>query len=199
MLVRALVVLCAIMVSAALPLPALAEDGVSPAIARANHAGFRKRRHCTAFAVAPRVVLTAAHCVDGLSGPMTLLFGYDRAEWQAEAVSVSARSIGRDVAILCLAEDAPATLPLAVETPAPGAAAELIGYGRPRVHAQQRRDCPVMAPVGGDLLLRCAASQGFSGGPLLNADGAVVGVMSRTGRGTSYAANVAGLSPACPG
>lgn len=179
--------------------PSFAKDGVSPAIGRANYAGFSNRRHCTAFAVGPRTVITAAHCIEGLGGAMTILFGYDRGAWQAEAVSVSARDIGQDVAVLCLAVDAPATLTLAAETPEPGAPAELVGYGTPRVHAQQRRDCPVMAPVGGDLLLRCPASPGFSGGPLFNADGEVVGVMSRTGRGTSYAADVAGLVPSCPG
>ncbi len=184
----------------AAPLPSVsAEEGVSAAIGRANYAGFRDRRHCTAFAVGPRTVITAAHCIDGLGGAMTILFGYDRGEWQAEAVTVSAKDVGQDVAVLCLGRDSPASLTIAADGAGPGAATQLVGYGKPRVHAQQRRDCPVMAPVGGDLLLRCPASPGFSGGPLLNTDGEVVGVMSRTGRGTSYAADVAGLTADCPG
>lgn len=166
------------------------------AIARLNHAGYDRRRHCTAFAVAPRVVLTAAHCLDGVAAyRMTLLFGYDRMTWTAEGRAVRTVDLGGDVAALCLAADAPATLGIAE---AGAGAVTVIGYGSPRTHLQTTAPCRLGAIAGRDALLDCPAAPGASGAPVLDGMGRAVAVVSRTARVSAVAATIpAGAAAAC--
>ncbi|MEM8664689.1 MAG: trypsin-like peptidase domain-containing protein [Pseudomonadota bacterium] len=160
------------------------------AIGRLNHAGYAKARHCTFVAVAPKVALTATHCIDGLPlEELHLLFGYARSKFVARVGVAASRAVGPDATALCLTEDAPATVDIAPPA-GRGDTVAVIGYGRPRVHVQQRSACKVLTPVGPDLLLDCPARQGTSGGPVLAEGGGVVGVVSRTGRGSSVAVSV---------
>jgi len=170
------------------------------AIGRANHAGYARRRHCTMFAVAPRVAVTATHCIAGLDPTrMHLLFGYAGMAWKHHTSPASARDLGRDVAVLCLSEDAPATLTVAPGTLARGAGVSVVGYGRPRRHAQSATACTVSAVMEGEILLDCPQSEGASGGPVLDGTGAVVAVMSRSGRGSSVAGLIRPrIADACP-
>ncbi|WMS41070.1 serine protease [Acuticoccus sp. MNP-M23] len=171
--------------------PQARASGTEPAIGRLNHAGFSARRHCTFAAISEDTALTAAHCVAGVAPEsLTLLYGYSRMTWVAEGGVKAVEPLGGDLVALCLASPPPATLPLG-----PPAATDdpmtIVGYGQPRVHLQQRAGCDVLAEVGGmELLLSCPSPRGTSGAPLLSADGAVVGVMSRTGRGSSMAVTV---------
>lgn len=151
------------------------------------------------FAVAPRVVVTATHCLEGLDPTrMHLLFGYAGMEWGHQASPAAARDLGNDVSVLCLAEDAPAALVVASAPVARGARVHVVGYGRPRRHAQSATDCTVTAVTGGELLLDCPQSEGASGGPVLDTTGAVVAVMSRTARASSVASLLPpGTASAC--
>lgn len=159
-----------------------------PAIARANHAGYARRRHCTAFAVAPRVVVTAAHCLADVDPAATdLLFGYARMAWVAHVSPIEGRDLGDDVAVLCLGEDAPAVLPVG-PVPKRNAEVSVTGYGAPRVHVPTTHVCTVLARVDGDLLLDCPATHGASGGPVRDADGRAIAVMVATARASSLAA-----------
>jgi hypothetical protein len=200
------------------PTPA-GKDG-QPAIGRLNHAGYARRRHCTAFAVAPRVALTATHCLARIAPDRTtLLFGYARMVWLAEGQPLRAVDLGADLAALCLAADAPATLPVAAAAAGPVTA---VGYGTPRTHLQHRVACRIAAVAGRDALLDCAGTQGTSaapategappaesairgsltvgasGAPVLDADGRAVAVVSRAGPAGAVAATIpANAAAAC--
>jgi hypothetical protein len=172
--------------------PVLLEDP-EPAVGRVNHAGYRHKRHCTAFAIAPRVAVTATHCLARIDPTeMHLLFGYARMDWRAHRSPSTAVDLGGDVAVLCLPEEAPATLPVSVRPPAREDPVRILGYGRPSVHLQSDTRCTVLALMDDEILLDCPQSRGASGGPVLDETGAVVAVMSRTSRASS----VAGLLPA---
>ena len=171
-----------------------------PAVARVNHAGYRDKRHCTGFAIADRAAITAAHCIAGIDPRgMHVLFGYARMEWRAHGRPESAAILGNDVAVLCLAEAAPARLPVADEPVERGDTVRVLGYGRPSVHAVSETRCNVRALVGDELLLDCAQSPGASGGPVIDETGAVVAVMSRTSRASSRASLLPdGARARCP-
>lgn len=161
-----------------------------PAVARLNQAGYARKRHCTAVAVAPRVALSAAHCLAGVpTDEFHILFGYARMGWVAQGRIAAAHDVGGDLAVLCLAEPAPATTGLG-PPPAVGATAQVVGYGRPRVHVQQPRRCRVQATAADGMLLDCGAAEGDSGGPVLDAAGHVVGIVSRAGPAHSLAVPV---------
>lgn len=141
------------------------------AIGRLNYAGYKATRHCTAFLVGSRVAVTAAHCVEGLqAAELHLLLGYDRGAWRehlrSEAFTRDAE--GLDLAALCLrAAAAAVAFPWAEAAPRPGEALVVWGYGRPRIHALSRRDCPVLASAGRQVTLDCAVAPGTSGAPVL--------------------------------
>lgn len=168
--------------------PAPAAATPSAAIGRLNFAGFRDTRHCTMFAIGPRTVVTAAHCLRGQDpAEGHLLFGYAAMEWAAHLAPLSARDLGNDVAVLCLAEPAPAVLPLGPEAdPAPGTPLAAIGYGMPVRHRQTRSDCPLARTgrtgEGRAMVLSCPQAPGASGGPVLGPDGGAIAVISATTR-----------------
>lgn len=168
------------------------------AVARLNQAGYSRKRHCTAVAVAPRVVLTAAHCLAGApADEFHILFGYARMDWEASGTIGAVRPLGGDLAALCLGEAAPATLGIG---PAAGAGdtVRIVGYGRPRVHLQHARDCRVLGTGGGEMLLDCGATEGDSGGPVLDGAGRVVGILSRASPERAIAVAVpAGTAEVC--
>lgn len=162
------------------------------AIGRLNSAGFRAVRHCTVTAVAPRVALTAAHCVHGVeAGELHVLFGYDRGAWRQHlgVASAHADPDGADVAVLCLDGTAERTLPVG-PVPESAARVEVAGYGIPRQHVLSRTACTVLARAERRLALECAVSPGTSGAPVLDAGAgaaALVAVVSASNDGRTLA------------
>ncbi len=152
------------------------------AIGRLNHAGYRQQRHCTAVLVAPKIALTAAHCLEGLKASEShLLLGYDRGQWREHLRPDRLVPLGRDLAALCLARPAKTQpLPMAKSDVPDDERLTAAGYGRPAVHRLQRHACRVVARDGkGALRLDCPLSPGNSGGPLLSAadgDEAVIAI-----------------------
>ncbi len=183
---------------AADPAGAQAPEPADPAVARLNHAGYARKRHCTAVAVAPRVALTAAHCLDGVpADEFHLLFGYARMGWAGEGRIGAVHPLGGDLAALCLVEPAPAVRPVG-PPPRQGEPVRLVGYGRPRTHVQHPRTCAVLGRGGGRLGIDCPATQGDSGGPVIDREGRVVGILSRAGHADALAVGVpADAAAAC--
>jgi protease YdgD len=166
---------------------------------------------CTGVVVAPRLVLTAAHCLFSLRAAhfappasIHVLTGYARGDFAFHTVAVTYRiapgwrpdrgapALGADAAIVVLADSlsAPA-LPL---TDAASGPVRLGGYNQDRAELLEADpDCRILgraADAAGRPLLRhdCAATRGTSGAPLLvqTANGwAIAGlqVAVTTGRG----------------
>jgi protease YdgD len=154
---------------------------------------------CTAVLVAPRVALTAAHCLYGRRlghflppGSVHVLNGYAAGFYAGHAVAVSYRiaagydptrpdrTRGLDAAMLILASPLNAA-PLALAPPEPQvrpAAVRLGGYSQDRAEMiMADNNCRITGAGldrGGHPLLRhdCVATHGASGAPLLSADGA---------------------------
>lgn len=157
------------------------------AIGRLN---FTTGGFCTATVVAPRRVLTAAHCLWNRRTarwypPCALHFlaGYRRGDFKVHALVAhiqiapgyrgDAPRLGLDWAILTLDQDVSAetgVIPLAVQAAASGADILQAGYSRDRRHLLTTdRSCRVMATANqGRLILHdCDATFGDSGSPLL--------------------------------
>ena len=153
------------------PSVALQAEPPAEAIGRLNYAGYKASRHCTAFLVGARVAVTAAHCVTRLqAADLHLLLGYDKGAWREHlrASGVTRDAEGVDLAALCLkAAAAAVAFPWAETAPRPGETLVVWGYGRPRIHALSRRDCPVLASRGRQVTLDCAVAPGTSGAPVL--------------------------------
>ncbi|WP_108659381.1 trypsin-like serine peptidase [Acuticoccus kandeliae] len=182
----------------ALATPSAAADP-NLAIGRANHASYDRTRHCTMFAVGPRVAITAEHCLYKIDpAALQLLFGYDRMEWALHESPDRFAEIARDVVALCLPKDAPATLPGPSKPVAEGDTVSVVGYARRRPHVQTVTSCKITAQDPEFLLLDCPLDPGTSGGPVLNAAGEAVGVISMSAPETSIAARLPeGAAAAC--
>lgn len=195
---RSFAFLCSVVVALFLASPSVLslDRDAAHAIGRLNYAGYKTRQHCTAFLVAPKIAMTAAHCVDGLQpADIHLLLGYDRGNWREHfrVTGVWLSPNGDDLAALCLTHPANAA-PLELHK----LAAErdqkisIMGYGLPGVHRMSQKSCRVKAvSPGGSLLLNCPVTKGTSGGPVLSPElSAVFAVISATTKSESLAISV---------
>ncbi len=150
---------------------------------------------CTGFMVAPRIALTAAHCLYASrlghfvpAGSIHLLSRYASGSFAHHSLVQSYRvasdydprapdaTRGSDAAVLVFAEDVGAAppLPIAAITPLNETILALAGYSRDR--AQRLQIDPACRALGlvvdqsGAPLLRhsCAGTTGTSGGPILH-------------------------------
>lgn len=175
--------------------PRLRVDASQPpwrAVARLQVPGIAR---CTAVMVAPRVAVTAAHCLWSRRlggwvppGAVHLLTGYAAGAFSAHLLAEGYRiapgydpakpdaTRGADLALLSLTAPAADVLALAPESPRPGTAAVLGGYNQDRAEViEADTHCTVTATArdgGGRALLLhdCTATRGTSGGPLLVRD-----------------------------
>jgi protease YdgD len=151
---------------------------------------------CTAAAIAPSKVLTAAHCLYAFRTRRFLppdsihfLLGYARGDYRIHA-RVSAIALGpgydpadetrtaaSDWAVLTLAEPLPATvrpIPLAAAVPPSGTAIEIGGFAQDRAYLMTAdTHCRLLGPSSGSAVLAhdCVIAHGDSGAPLLVAAG----------------------------
>jgi protease YdgD len=146
---------------------------------------------CTAVAMAPDQVLTAAHCLYGhrtgylmQPGSLHVLMGFVRGKYAVDATvrsyhiaagydrSRAKEARDNDWAVLMLEHALPpdrATLALAGRIPEAGSAVMVGGYGRGRAFMMTADpECRVVRPsVRGLVLSDCRIAHGYSGGPLL--------------------------------
>ena len=174
------------------PDPRLRVEASQPpwrAVARLQVPGIAR---CTAVMVAPRVAVTAAHCLWSRRlggwvppGSVHLLTGYAAGAFSAHLLAADYRiapgydpakpdtTRGADLALVFLTEPAADVLALAPESPRPGTAAVLGGYNQDRaevIEADTHCAVTALARDGGGrplLLHDCSATRGTSGGPLL--------------------------------
>ena len=155
---------------------------------------------CTAAAIAPGKVLTAAHCLYAFRTHRFLqpesihfLLGYARGDYRIHARVAAyaigpgydpadeARTAAHDWAVLTLAEPLPAAvrpLALAATVPPSGAAIEIGGFAQDRAYLMTAdTHCRLLGSSAGATVLAhdCVIAHGDSGAPLLvlSADGSV--------------------------
>lgn len=202
----AVVLVLGLCVSAQAELPALPlEDHAAwQAVGRVNQAGFNQKTLCSGTLIAPDLVLTAAHCVQGHDGVIPLSRLHFVAGWLggeyaddagAQRVLVHPDYADKpgpsDVALMWLTQPLSVT-PFPVYAPQPGIAA-IMGYQDNRPHRLGARfDCQRLSEA--QLWLSCPARRGTSGGPVLQqVDGVwhLVGVVNGTNSTASVGAPVA--------
>ena len=138
---------------------------------------------CTAVLIAPRLALTAAHCLWSAHlqryvppDMIHVLTRYRRGAFAGHALAVATRiDRGLDVAEVTLAAPLGTDLLGFAPPPAPGTPAMLGGYNQDRVELiEADTGCHVIADDGVRLRHDCEGTHGTSGAPLLvhGADGA---------------------------
>lgn len=161
-----------------LPIVGGADDAGDPAVVAIAIGGGQ----CSGVVVAPRVVVTAAHCI--ATGPGTVAVGSDTANVVAVWVDrYYTGDVDHDLAALRLDRDATVT-PLAIAAPVLGSV-RLIGFGatapngprgtRHAVATQIIEVDPRRARAGGEGATTCT---GDSGGAAVDDSGALVGVIT---------------------
>ncbi|WP_299967285.1 trypsin-like peptidase domain-containing protein [uncultured Roseobacter sp.] len=166
------------------------------AVGTVNRAGFRSISSCTGTLIAPDLVLTAAHCVDG---QRHFVAGWERGKFVAHRISAEALSHpayavapeGRrprfDVALLRLSEPIPAEvitpLPLSDDPALRDTSMTLLGYHRKRPHLLSgRSDCQRWSGDIDIITIDCEVISGNSGGPVLaqtDAGWVIIGVVAQ--------------------
>ncbi|WP_159456734.1 trypsin-like serine peptidase [Roseivivax jejudonensis] len=148
-----------------------------------NIAGYNTRGMCSGTLVAPRAVLTAAHCVLERDGSpkrisdMVFVAGWTGeghagaarvadVEVHPDAVSDGRIDVAHDLALLRLDQDV-ALEPLAVGNAPPAGPFALAGYTRSRPHRLTRSEACAGQGAGAVWRIGCAIEYGQSGGPVL--------------------------------
>lgn len=165
-----------------------------PSIGRVNVAGYRSTSMCTGTLIAPRLVLTAAHCLYNKrtlrpfpTGDFRFMAGVRRDLYSARLTAACAlhgagftpkkrpklRDVRHDVGLIVLKE-ASTLPPVAVLTPAEaqaltrGTRFRSVGYRRSRRFLPTIvEDCGVIGTAEESWVTDCASEAGASGGPLL--------------------------------
>ena len=172
------------------------------AVGQVNTAAYGR---CTGVLVAPKIALTAAHCVYNrrtkrFLPPSSVHFvlGYDRGSYEFATVAEDVRidetydpanplgSIDRDWAILSLKDEAPGSIrPAAISADGGRAGLACISAGFARERPYQlsvAADCTIIARSGTTLTAAGDIVQGYSGGPLFSAETkALIGLQVASG------------------
>lgn len=169
-------VACALVVAALLVAPARADERAVRAAIRAATVAI-ERPGCTGVvSESPQLVLTAKHCVDGVSLRIRLSTGDVRAAW------VVATNAASDQAVLFLEEPAGvAPLDLARRPQIPGTVLYFSGHpDRPRFQSARLDKigrCPSLPDLPNALFTTIDGMPGDSGAPVVDAAARVVGLV----------------------
>jgi protease YdgD len=183
---------------------------------------------CTAVAISPSEVLTAAHCIYNrrtrrflLAGSLHVLFGYERGKYTHHALvdryvmgpgydpAKESETIAADWAVLTLTAPLPAGIrPLPpTGVPAPGTPLMTAGYAKGTSHIMTADEsCKALpAKASGLIANDCHVAAGASGSPLIVMDGVVasvagieVAIGTHAGKDFALAVPVTGIAAAPP-
>lgn len=165
-------------------------------IARLNHAGLKARSHCTAFLNRAGGIVTAAHCLPDVPDDIVhVLLSYERGKTaqHLKAPGKAYRRIPqRDLAVLCPDRASSSGLEFESSPPTRGTKVLVRGYGVPKVHVLQQKQCVLSKLFSGKFAeLNCSLPAGTSGGPVIDAQSEkVIGVVSSSGKNRSLIALV---------